>query len=324
MQAQDYAAAKWAIGMRLDGATEASVEAAFNRGEILRTHVMRPTWHFVTPEDIRWMLALTAPRVHAYNGNYYRRSGLNEGVFKRSNAVLEKALEGARQLTRGEIDRELLQAGIRTRDYGLSYTLMRAELDGVICSGPRRGKQFTYMLLEDRVPQAEPLDRDEALASLTRRYFTSHGPAQVRDFTWWSGLTQADARRGLEMNGEHLAQEEVDGKVYWFSRAEGPARAKRRTAFLVPGFDEYFIAYQDRSAILDPKYAKHLNLGGGMVNGAVIAEGRMVGGWKRTFEKAAVCVSIQLYEEISPAHEKGIQAEAERFGRFLGMPVRLQ
>lgn len=322
MQAQDFAAAKWAVGLRLTRATDLSVEQAFNQGEILRTHVMRPTWHFVTPADIRWLLALTGPRVHAFNGSYYRRSGLDKSIFRRSNAVLEKALEGGQALTRGALDQELQRAGIPVHDMGLSYTMMQAELDGILCSGPRRGKQFTYMLLEERVPKTKKLDRDEALATLTKRYFFSHGPAQVRDFVWWTGLTTADARRGLALNQPHLTSEEIDGKTYWFSTSLETVK-HRRHAFLLPGFDEYFIAYSDRSAILDPHFAKHLNLGGGMINGALVVEGKMVGGWKRTFNSDGVAVTIKLFEKIAPAHKRDLQAAVTSYGKFHNLPVRV-
>lgn len=323
MQAQDFAAAKWAVGLRLTHATDESIEEAFNKGEILRTHVMRPTWHFVTPEDIRWLLALTAPRVHAFNGSFYRRSGLDKAIFHRSNAILEKALQGGRQLTRTEIDSELRQAGIPTQNMGLSYTLMQAELDGIICSGPRRGKQFTYMLLKERVPKTKVLDRDDALATLTKRYFFSHGPAQIQDFVWWSGLTTTDAKQGLELNKAHLTSETIDGKTYWFTESFQPPDKTLKTVFLLPGFDEYFIAYKDRGAILDPKHAKHLNLGGGMLNGALVVDGRMVGGWKRTFTNHGVVISVEFYEKIAAAHKKELQAVAASYGKFLNLPVNL-
>ncbi len=186
VQAQEYGHAKWALGMRLPGATDVDVERAIAEGSILRTHVMRPTWHFVTSADIRWMLELTGPRVHALNAYYYRQQGLDDALFARSNAVLAKALAGGNYLTRPELQAALAGAGI-VADGGLraSYLMMRAELDMLICSGPRRGKQFTYALLDERAPAASSLPRDEALAELTRRYFTSHGPATLKDFAWW-------------------------------------------------------------------------------------------------------------------------------------------
>src|SRR5260370_16515087 len=191
VKAQDFAAAKWALGVRLHGWTEYAMEQAFTDGAILRTHVMLPTWHFVSPADIRWLLALTAPHVRAASAYYNRKLELDDAVFRRTNAVLANALQGGKQLTRDELASALQQAGIATDgEQRVTYIMMRAELDGVICSGARRGKQFTYALLAERAQQARTLDRDEALAELTIRYFTSHGPATTTDFFCWSALPQ--------------------------------------------------------------------------------------------------------------------------------------
>src|SRR5437773_6733489 len=187
VQAQDYAAAKWALGLRLHGMTDDNIEQAFTDGKILRTHVMRPTWHFVSPADIRWLLALTAPRVRAASAYYNRKLELDAAFFRRTHAVLANALQGGKQLTRDELASALQQAGIATEgEQRVTHIMMRAELDGIICSGARRDKQFTYALLDERAPQTRMLDRDEALAELARRYFTSHGPATLQDFVWWS------------------------------------------------------------------------------------------------------------------------------------------
>src|SRR6266571_7526030 len=217
VQAQDFAAAKWALGLRLQGVTDEDIEQAFTDGAILRTHVMRPTWHFVSPADIRWLLALTAPRVHAANANWYRKLELDDAIVRRCNETLAKALQGGKQLTRDELASALRQAGIVTQgEQRVTYIVMRAELDGVICSGARRGKQFTYALLAERAPHARMLARDEALAELTMRYFMSHGPAVIQDFVWWSGLTVAEARAGLAMVTSHLLHETINGQTYWF------------------------------------------------------------------------------------------------------------
>src|SRR5712691_6941388 len=239
VQAQDFAGAKWALGLRMQGATDESIEQAFADGTIFRTHVMRPTWHFVSPADIRWLLALTAPRVHAASAYHSRRLELDEVAFRSTNAVLTNALQGGKQLTRDELASTLQQAGIVTEgEQRVTYIMMRAELDGIICSGARRGKQFTYALLEERAPQARTLERDEALAELTRRYFTSHGPATLQDFVWWSGLTGADARVGLAMVKSQLMHEVVDGQTYWLSTAMPTAKDMSPTAYLLPNFDE--------------------------------------------------------------------------------------
>lgn len=215
VQAQDYPGAKWAIGQRLRHATDAAIEKAFADGSILRTHVLRPTWHFVTPADIRWMLELTAPRIKLAIGFNCRRMSMDDALFKRSQKALVAALRGGRQLTRDTLRQVLQRAGIATDDVRLVLILMRAELDGVICSGARIGKQFTYALLDERVPTSVTVTRDEALAELTRRYFTSRGPATVQDFVWWSGLTVADARAGIEMTGRRLVREVIDGTTCW-------------------------------------------------------------------------------------------------------------
>lgn len=319
MQAQDFNAAKWAIALRCKNATEESIEAAFNKGEILRTHVMRPTWHFVTPSDIRWLQALTAHRVHRFNGYYYRQTGLDKSIFVKSNIVIKKALVGGKQLTRSELNVVLKEANIPTENLGLSYTIMQAELDALICSGPKKGKQFTYMLLDERIGQTGKISTDEALYELTKRYFQSHGPAQAADFSWWSGLTLTDAKKGIEIVGKKLLKEEDNDKVYFFM--EPKKIIKKESAFLIPGFDEYFIAYSDRNDVLDKRYVKELNQGGGMVNGAVIVNGRMIGGWRRTFEKKSVVVTIRLFEKIPEDKEKDIHNQTKRFGEFLHLPV---
>ena len=217
VQAQDFGAAKWAVGLRMAGGNDLEVEQAVNEGTILRTHVLRPTWHFVTPADIRWLLALTGPRVNAANATWYRQLELDEAVFRQTNKLIEKALEGGKQLTRPELATILQQAGIAAQDtVRLSFIVMRAELDGLICNGANQGKQITYALLEERVPPVRPLTREEALAEITRRYFISHGPATIADFGWWSGLTAADARAGLKLVEDEIEHEVIDGQTFWF------------------------------------------------------------------------------------------------------------
>src|SRR5262245_302167 len=184
VQAQDYAGAKWAVAQRTAGCSDADVEQACRDGRILRTHVLRPTWHLVLPEDIRWMLALSAPRIRAAMAFYDRRLGLTDAVCARSAAALAAALRGGNHLTRGELARVLAAAGIPAAGQRLGHLMVRAEIDGVICSGATRGKQSTYALLDERAPAAKPRGRDDALAELAGRYFASHGPALPQDFAW--------------------------------------------------------------------------------------------------------------------------------------------
>lgn len=217
VQAQDYPGARWALALRLASyPTDTQIEDAFQKGHILRTHVLRPTWHFVAPADVRWMLALTAPRVKASVAGSVRSLGLDDAVFARTSAIITSALAGGNSLTRPELGAALHNAGFELDPMRLQHVVFRAELDALVISGPPRGKQQTYALLDERVPQvrAHPFERDEALAELTWRYFNSHGPALVADCSWWSGLTMTDVKRGLELNRERLRSVRVGERTY--------------------------------------------------------------------------------------------------------------
>lgn len=323
VQAQEYAGAKWGVAQRTQGITDAAIDRAFAAGTILRTHVMRPTWHFVAPADIRWMLTLTAPRVHAANAYYYRKLGLDTSVFAHSNAVLAKALQGGKQLTRPELASELQRAGITTSTDDrlcLAYLMMRAELDGTICSGALRGKQHTYALLDERVPPARTLERDEALAALTRRYFISHGPATLKDYMWWSGLSASDARAGLDMLKSEFVQEVLDGTTYWLSSNAPAPQEALPIAHLLPAYDEYTIAYKDHSNVLDPQYLKQVISANGMV---IVVDVHIVGTWKRTFKKGAVVIALSPFTPLTEAENRAVVASAHRYAAFLEMPVVL-
>ncbi len=323
VQAQEYAGAKWGISQRIKSITETEIDKAFAQGEILRTHVMRPTWHFVTPADIRWMLKLTGPRVNKICSSYYRKLKLDDSVFAKSNAIIKKSLKG-KQLTRQELAIKLQQSGLRSiteERIRLSFLMMRAELDGLICSGALQGKQHTYALLDERVPKTISLKRDEALAELTKRYFSSHGPATLKDFSWWSGLTVADAKAGLEMIKHQFEEEVIDGKSFWFSPDVQPEKKNIPVAHLIPVYDEYTIAYKNHPAILDPKYLKQIVAGNGIV---IILDGRVVGTWKRTLTKSAVIIDTNLFIELSESKKLAIINSAKNYTKYLGMPGLLR
>lgn len=324
VQAQDYYGAKWAVGQRTAGVNDAGMDEVFGRGDILRTHVLRPTWHFVTPEDIRWMLALTAPRVHALNGTYYRKMELDDAIFAASEAALAAALQGGNFLTRPEITAMLHRAKIATDDLRFVYLLMHAELEGLICSGPRRGKQFTYALLDERAPQAKHLARDEALAELTLRYFSGHGPATAHDMTWWSGLTLADARAGIEMVKARLEHEVIEGKEYWFVSTVQLTDSTVPVAFLLPNYDESIASYQDRSAAVDPIYTQMWDRGNAIFSHHVVIDGQIIGSWQRTLSKRAVTVEVRPFRTLSTAEAHAVAVAASRYGEFLGLPLVLQ
>ena len=316
VQAQDFHGAKWALGLRMRDASHAAVEAAFNRGEILRTHLLRPTWHFVAPEDIRWLLQLTAPRINVRCGPNYRKFELDAAVFKRSHRVLVNALKGGKHLTRSVLKAALNRAGIAADDtVRMAHILIRAELDGVVCSGPRDGKQFTYALLEERVPPAATLTRDEALAELTRRYFSSHGPATLADYVWWSGLTVNDARRGIALVERYLDKIIVNDTTYWTGASLAPAKKSVHAAHLLPAYDEYNVAYKDRQPVIDA--ASGLTTWD-VLGPVVMVNGRIVGTWKSSTE-----ITVTAGRTLSKEEKLAVTKAAQRYADFLGLSLNL-
>jgi hypothetical protein len=324
MQAQDFTAAKWAIGLRAPGCDSNAVEEAFNSGTILRTHLLRPTWHFVANDDIKWMVRLSAPRVHAANAYYYRQAGLDAKVFARSCAMIARVLEGENYQTRAELAIALKKAKVPAEGLKLAYIMMHAELDGVICSGPRRGKQFTYALLSERAPRARSRDRADAIAELTRRYFTGHGPATVRDFVWWSGLTVKDVKLGLEAAGSQLHKDTVDGREYWSATPRKVPASKGSTALLLPNYDEYLVAYKDRGGVVDSKRAANIVA---RTNGAfahhLVLDGRLAGSWTGTINGNSVLVEVAPYNKLPPAQSRAVASAADCYGEFLALPASL-
>jgi hypothetical protein len=319
MQAQDFSAALHAICVRLPETSYEEAESAFHRGDFLRTHVLRPTWHLVAPEDIRWMLELTAPRIKAQTRVRDLALGLGETDFEKSNEVFMQALRGGRHLLREELAGVLDDAGIDVGGYRLSHFLMRAELDAVICSGAPRGKKQTYALLGERAPQAKRFNRETSLIMLAMRYFTSRGPATLKDFVWWSGLTTTEARQAIlavgaagaagatgatGATGNEIISADIEGQTYYFHLAlqeePFPSAQKREsspnmavppetnhspiTVHHLPAFDEYLIAYADRTAMLAPEHTGKAIASNGIFRPTILHDGRIVGTWKNAGE----------------------------------------
>lgn len=321
MQAQEFNAAKWAIAQRLQSATNDSIEQAFNDGKIIRTHVLRPTWHFVSPKDIRWLLELTAPRVNIASGSAYRRFELDDRVFKQTNKVLIRALKGGKHLTRNVLKKILHESGVSVDEpVRLAYIILRAELDALICSGPREGNQFTYALLEERVPETKRVDRDKALATLTLTYFRSHGPATLHDFMWWSGLTAVDAKRGIEMVQRHLIKTSHEDKVLWGPRSEDSVNQSTTSVSLLADFDEYVVAYKDRSAVFDSN--DRLTMANGVLGRTVIIDGKIVGSWKQMNNKGSLNILLQLLRSLTNSERIAIAKAVDRYTKFLGVETK--
>ncbi len=320
VQAQDYLGALWAIGLRMRAAVETEVERAVSDKTIIRTWPMRRTLHFVAAADVRWMLRLLTPRVVAGIARRLQQHfELDEAALARSRDVLARALEGGKQLTRNSMYEALEAARIPTGDGRGLHILSRLAQDGLLCFGAREGKQQTFALLDEWSPPAGRMpERDEALAELASRYFKSHGPATLQDFAWWSGLKAADARAGLEMVKPRFVKETVDGRDYWLSSSAQAIKEKRPSVYLLPAYDEYTVAYKDRSAVLDPARAREVNNGYGILSPVIVMDGQVVGGWKRTLRRGAVVVTPGPFKKFNAAETVAFEEAASRYGKFLG------
>ncbi|MEO6759281.1 MAG: winged helix DNA-binding domain-containing protein [Saprospiraceae bacterium] len=321
MQAQEYSSAKWAVGLRLPPATDETMEAAIATGTILRTHLLRPTWHLVAAADIRWMMALTAPQIRAQSGARHRELGLDAPLLKRSNDLIARALEGGKHLTRAELAEVIAQAGIPVDASRMVYFMFSAELDAVVCNGLRRGKEHTYALLHERVPAGHVPTKEEALAELARRFFISHAPASLPDFTWWSGLRVGDARQALEAIKSELESQPVGSIAYWMPKGTEIPEKVLPAEHLLPAFDEYLVSYKDRSAILDTAQTSQVITSNGIFKPLIVVDGRVAGIWSRMEKKHHLILSKQLFIPLSARQESGILKAAERYGRFLGKAV---
>jgi hypothetical protein len=321
LQAQDYASVLWAVGLRCMQATLAGVEQAIAERYILRTWLLRGTLHLVSSADIRWMLDLLAPRLIQGGARRSRELELDEATYILSFEVLNRALEKVRLLSRKEMLSVLQQAGISTVGQRGYHILARTALEGLICFGPQRGKEQTFALLDDMAPDGKRFTHDESLAELARRYFTGHGPATLADFSWWSGLPAQEARTGLELVKPELQQETVASQTYWFQPAHTAQQDGLPAVYLLPGFDEYYLGYTDRSLLLDAKYERRAVSSNGIFRPMIIIDGRVAGTWKRTIQKGKLFVHPQPFERLNPAQEQALLAAAVAVGKFIGLPV---
>jgi hypothetical protein len=324
LQSQEFPVAKWSVAQRTSAVDNAATDQAFADGAILRTHVLRPTWHFVLPEDIRWLLDLTAPRVNARNAPTYRNLELDGGVFAKSDALLAKVLEGGRHLTRRELGAMLDRAGITATGPRLAHIFMHAELAALVCSGAPKGKQHTYALLDERAPQAKSLGRDEALAELTERFFTARGPATVRDYVRWSSLATAEAKSGLEMVSSLLEHEVVDGRTYWCEASAQDAKPRSPVIDLVQGYDECVMSHSESKDVLyGSMTADTVPRGRAAFMHAVLLDGQLIGHWRSVRQRNSVVVEAALYREFNRFEARAMAAAVQRYERFLGLPVTL-
>ena len=316
IQAQDFNQVKWALGVRLPHLTEEQIESSFNQGEFFRTHLMRPTWHLVSPDDIYWMLELTAPQIKSITKSRHRNLELTESILRRSQEVLARALEGNHSLTRDELNVQLNKAGINTDGQRSPHILMASEIDGIICSGGIHNKKQTYALLAERAPAKKIFSKEEALALLAEKYFRSHGPATLPDFTWWSGLPVADTRKALEMIKPSLISEKIENETYWFADSIKVPRSLPDSVYLLPAFDEYLISYKNRSAAITADHHKKAISDNGIFRPIIVVNGQISGLWKRTVLKDKVLIDLDHFRAHSKMEDQLILKAAEFLAYF--------
>lgn len=317
MQAQDYYMAKWAIGLRLPLINDSDVDTALSKGEILRTHLLRPTWHLVAAKDIYWMIKLTAANMKAAMRSAHKQLELDERTFAKSNSIIEKALAKGKHLTRGELSTQLQKHKIFINELRLIHLMYYAELSAIVCSGEVNGKNQTYALLEQRVKEKRDLKKEEALFMLAQRYFESRGPATIRDFTWWSGLPAKDAKLAQELIKDNLDSIIIDSKIYFFSEAPTNIKMNRSQLFILPAFDEFIISYKDRSAMLTADDKKEVITNNGIFRPSILLNGKIIGTWKRNMQKKSVVIEPQFFKKVSKSTIASFKREAKKYAGFL-------
>ena len=316
VQAQDYLGSLWAVGQRLASAAEKDVEDAIASRSIVRTWPIRRTLHFVAAEDARWMLRLMAPRIIAGSAGRNRQLELDQAAFARAGRILGRAMDGGRRLTRAEAYAALERGGVSPAGQRGIHILAHLAQHGLLCLGPRDGRQPTFVLLEDWIPASPDRPRDAALAEIALRYFASHGPATLRDFAWWSGLWMKDAQEAIALTGSALRKEVRDGPTWW-STPRPQLEWRRPTAALLPPWDEYLVAYKDRQVALGhiPETDERLELVVG--KSLVIVDGSVRGSWKRTLVGPKVTVTLDFWTAVTDADRRAAFRAAQRYGRFL-------
>jgi hypothetical protein len=324
MQAQDYSMAKWAIGSRCD-ASEKEIEEAINSAKIIRTHILRPTWHFVSAEDIYWMLDISGPQVKPMTISAAKKFGYDTKMLEQVKVSIEKLLAGNNHLTRDEIMQELNIKKTSSGDFLSAAIMMNAELDGLVCNGKRKGKQITYALLEERVSKPKSkLSREEGLAKLALRYFESHGPATVLDFSWWSGFSPTVCKSTINAIKLQLSCIAIDNQDYWVGKTNQDVGHFQESVHFLPAFDEILISYKTREASILIEHQSKAFTNNGIFKPIIVENGKVIGTWKRTIKKDHTKIETQFFNETA-MHKKKILFEAIKpFEKYLESKISIE
>ena len=316
MQSQALEMAKWAIGARLEDKNIEDINEVLNTGKVIRTHILRPTWHFVSAEDIHWMFDLSSPRLKPIYRSYAKASGANESLIHRTVPVIEKLLMGGKHLTRQEIGTLLSEQDLQLDDRTLHLSISYAETEGILVNGRQKGNKQTFTLLEEWVPRRETIDKEEALERLTRKFFTSHGPAAIHDFIWWSGLTITQCRQAIEMIKSDFICETINGRDFWMKNDIQIPPTDEDYALLLPPFDEFVVSYQNRSEIIEDHHYAKVMTKNGLFSPTIILNGEIIGSWKKVAQKGSPRIELSFFEKTTKKKQDLFKSEIKRLEKF--------
>jgi hypothetical protein len=323
IQAQDFLMSKWAIGMRHNLSSEEMIESAIDKGEIIRTHVLRPTWHLIPAADVRWMTQLSSGKIKSSMKSRNRELELTDDIIIRTQSIIEKSLADRSFLTREELANEFTKANIRTDENRLSHILFSAELDGLVCNGPMKGRKITYSLLDEWIPEKREITRSEGLHELAGRYFTSRCPATIEDFIWWSNLSVTEAKIAVESIKSDFTFEQGTTGKYLLPNSFSLQKNDNNIVHLLPAYDEYLISYRDRSSSLSSVYNKKTVSDNGIFYPVIVVNGQVAGRWKRSIQKNKVIITQDFFTPPEKEIKKQADIKAELYGRFLKKEIEI-
>jgi hypothetical protein len=324
VQAQDAPLAQAMIALRCQ-AGEADVRAAIGRGEIVRTHVLRPTWHYVAADDLRWLLALTSPKVESGMAARHRQLGLDEPLIVRGLDAIANALAGHSYADRRHLGTILADAGVLTAGQPLfgqqvGHLLMLAELRALICSAPSALAAHRYALVDEVVPVTADRDRGQAIDEIVGRFVAGHGPVALSDLVRWAKVTLAEARTAVDRLAAQVRTIDVGGQQLWYSPAAVLPETRNQDAWLLSTFDEAFLSYR---TLPWPRSATHpagsdpyrfAEVGGGVV----IHRLTDVGAWKRTRRRGLAELSLDVDPRLSGSARQAIDRASRQLLAAIG------